>query len=251
MREGLIDAEFSPSDLAKKLAQPKTGEFMVMTKEGEIHFIKERWLLTYHSTLSPTQLRRYKANGLAPYHDPLDTGIITSDFQNGVRSDNQNEAEALWNDVKDAIGQACSLLERILERDSTEERARRWVSILRDPDGIHRRLDDGERRLVEGSAELMTNKNRALEPVGLVSLLSESKRLHPGLSVDDAPRRSTQPSLQSNDSVLLEDDGSVIYKGRRFQLYRRYAGKSVTFVEKDGELKFLIEGKLLSKSFKL
>lgn len=65
-------------------------------------------------------------------------------------------------------------------------------------------------------------------------------------------KRSQARFAQSlGDSVLVEDDGSVTYKGRKFQLYRRYAGKFVAFIEEDYELKFSIEGKVLSKSFKL
>ena len=40
-------------------------------------------------------------------------------------------------------------------------------------------------------------------------------------------------------------------QGKRYQLYRRYAGKAVTFIEENGELKFSIEGRVLSKSFKV
>lgn len=131
VREGLTDAEFSPSDLAKKIARPKTGEFMLLNKEGDVHFIKERWLLTYHCTLSPEQLRRYKAKGLAPYEGLLNTDIAVPDFEDSARSDEQEEIQSRWNDVKDTIGQACNLLEKILEYDASAEKAReRGVAIF-------------------------------------------------------------------------------------------------------------------------
>ena len=94
--------------------------------------------------------------------------------------------------------------------------------------------------------------NKTQEPSGLMALLSEKKSQSQGPSVNDTrtmPSHASAPP--SGDSVLVEDDGSVTYKGRTFQLYRRYAGKSVAFIEEDGELKFSIEGKVLSKSFKL
>ena len=85
-----------------------------------------------------------------------------------------------------------------------------------------------------------------------MSLLSEKKNTSHGTSFSEVRTQSSQPvSPPPGDSVLVEDDGSVTYKGRKFQLYRRYAGKSVAFIEEDGELKFSIEGKVLSKSFKL
>ena len=86
----------------------------------------------------------------------------------------------------------------------------------------------------------------------MMTLLSEKKSVSQSPSFSDS---RTMPSPVSeppySDSVLVEDDGSVTYKGRKFQLYRRYAGKSVAFIEKDGELKFSIEGKVLSRSYKL
>jgi hypothetical protein len=85
-----------------------------------------------------------------------------------------------------------------------------------------------------------------------MTLLSEKKSASQGPSFNDTrPVTSPASTPPPGDSVLVEDDGSVTYKGRTFQLYRRYAGNSVTFIEEDGELKFSIEGKVLSKSFKL
>jgi hypothetical protein len=253
VREGLTDAEFSPSDLAKKLARPKTGEFMLMNKEGDVHFIKERWLLTYHCTLSPEQLRRYKAKGLAPYEGSLNTDIAIEDFGETIKPDEQEEVHSLWNDAQDSIGQACNLLEKILDRDSNSEKARLWISILRDPDGFNRRLQDAQRQLAEyAEAAPSPTSSTSQEPSTLMTMLSEKKNASQDPSFND--RRAVTSSVstpKTGDSVLVEDDGSVTYKGRTFQLYRRYAGKSVAFIEEDGELKFSVEGKVLSKSFKL
>jgi len=253
VREGLTDAEFSPSDLAKKLARPKTGEFMLLNKEGDVYFIKERWLLTYHCTLSPEKLRRYKAKGLAPYAGSLKTDISVADFEEDVQSGEQEAIRSLWNDAKDAVGQACSLLAKILEHDSSDGKAREWISLLRDPDGFNRRLQEAQRQLAESKNALATTGGgKTPEPSGLMSLLSEKKQAVQGTSFStDQPQASQPTPAPSGDSVLVEDDGSVTYKGRKFQLYRRYVGKSVAFIEKDGELKFSIEGKVLSKSYKL
>lgn len=253
VREGLTDAEFSPSDLAKKLARPKTGEFMLLNKEGDVHFIKERWLLTYHCTLSPEQLRRYKVKGLASYEGSLNTDIAVPDFEDAFQSDEQEEIQALWNDAKDAIGQACNLLEKILQRDSGSEKARVWISVLRDPDELNRHLQEALRQLAESNyTSSTTGRDKVPEHSRLMSLLSEKKNASQGSSICDVrPQSSQSASPPPGDSVLVEDDGSVMYKGRKFQLYRRYAGKSVAFIEEDGELKFSIEGKVLSKSFSL
>ena len=251
VREGLTDAEFSPSDLAKKIARPKTGEFMLMNKEGDVHFIKERWLLTYHCTLSPEQLRRYKAKVLAPYEGSLNTDIAFDDFEVTATSNEQEEILSLWNDTKDAIGKACNLLEKILNLDTASEKARLWISILRDPDGFNRRLQDAQSQLAEyAKVASLPEDTITQEPSGLMKLLSEKKSASQGPSFNDSRAMPSPSSAKPlGDSVLVEDDGSVIYKGRKFQLYRRYAGKSVTFIEQNGELLFTIEGKVLSKKY--
>lgn len=253
VREGLTDAEFSPSDLAKKIARPKTGEFMLLNKEGDVHFIKERWLLTYHCTMSPEQLRRYKGKGLAPYEGSLNTDIVFEGLEEIIKSDEQEETQSLWNDAKDAIGQACNLLEKILEYDINSEKARLWISILRDPDRFNRNLQDAQRQLAECATAAPSPKaSKSQEPSGLITLLSEKKSANQGPLFSHI-REVTIPvsTLPPSDSVLVEDDGSVTYKGRRFQLYRRYAGKAVAFIEENGQLKFSVEGKVLSKSFNL
>lgn len=147
VREGLTDAEFSPSDLAKKLARPKTGEFMLLNKEGDVHFIKERWLLTYHCTLSPEQLRRYDLQGAHSLRGLPEYGHRFRGFRT-TKSDEQEEIQSLWADAKDALGQACNLLEKILDHDiDSKKKARIWISILRDPDGFNRRLQEAQRQL--------------------------------------------------------------------------------------------------------
>lgn len=252
IREGLTDAEFSPSDLAKKIARPKTGEFMFLNKEGEVQFIKERWLLTYHCTLSPEQLRRYKIKGLSPYEGLLETGITATENELHIKSDEQEEVQSLWNDAKDAIGQACKHLEKILECDRNEEKARIWISILSDPDKIHNRLQDAQRQQLEiTNTDFDKGKSNSLSS-GLIGLLSENKRQSQISTINGLSSQSVKQSADKvGDSTFVEADGSVTYKGRTFQLYRRYAGMPVAFIEEDGELKFSIEGKVLSKSYKL
>lgn len=253
VREGLTDAEFSPSDMAKKLARPKTGEFMLLNKDGDVHFIKERWLLTYHCTMSPEQLRRYKTKGLAPYEGSLNTDIASEDFEETIKSEEQEEIKSLWNDAKDSIGHAYNLLEKILDHDMNSEKARLWISILRDPDGFNRRLQEALRQLAKYAEAAPSPKvSTSQEPNDLMTLLSGKKSSSPSPSFNDSrPETSPASTPQPGNSVLVEEDGSVTYKGRKFQLYRRYAGKSVSFIEQDGDLKFSIEGKVLSKSFKL
>lgn len=253
VREGLNDAEFSPSDLAKKLARPQTGEFMLLNKEGDVHFIKERWLLTYHCTLSPEQLRRYKAKGLSPYEGLLKTNIVSENFGEAAQSDEQEEIQTLWNDTKDAIGHACSLLEKIVERGGASEKARLWLSIFRDPDEFYRRLQDAQGQVtVNRSLPLTIEREKVSEPNGLILLLTKTENTNHNVSFSNIPKQQgASPFASKSNSVLVDDDGGVTYKSQRYQLYRRYAGKSVTFIEECGELKFSIEGKILSKTFNL
>jgi len=103
----------------------------------------------------------------------------------------------------------------------------------------------------QSSAVADTNKHtRPTVSGGLMSLLSEKKGpVQSGLNNDIRSPLIPQSVRDSSDSILVDNDGGVNYKGRRFQLYRRYAGKSVTFIEENSELKFSIEGKVLSKTF--
>ena len=52
-------------------------------------------------------------------------------------------------------------------------------------------------------------------------------------------------------SDIVSDDGSVTYKGKTYQLYRRYTGKAVSFIEENNKLRFSIEGRVLSKSYRM
>jgi len=250
VREGLTDSEFSPADLTKKLARPKTGEFMILNKEGDVLFVKERWLLSYHCTLSPEQLRRYKIKGLASYEGSLNTDIESTDFENSLQDNEKEEDQSLWRDVEDNIGQACNLLEKIIEHGFDSDKASRWLSILRDPEGFNSRMQEVQRQLSDTS--LPTGNSKTPESSGLMTLLSEKKDTEKGLLFDGSRTGSNNPSPPApNDSVIVEEDGSVTYKGKKFQLYRRYAGRSVAFFEEGGDLKFSIEGKVLSKSYRL
>ena len=124
---------------------------------------------------------------------------------------------------------------------------------MRDPDSYILRLQEVERQLsLSVQAASLTSESKVRDSGSLVGLLSENKSGssdRPVHTTPTMPGRVAAP--QSGNSVVVEDDGSVTYEGRTFQLYRRYAGKSVVFIEEDGELKFSVEGKVLSKSFKL
>jgi hypothetical protein len=118
---------------------------------------------------------------------------------------------------------------------------------------MNSRLLEAQRQLAEGSHPLSASRpGQSATPSGLISLLAERKLpIQSGTGNDIRPESMQHKPPPSGDSVLVENDGSVTYKGRKFQLYRRYAGKSVTFIEEDRQLKFSIEGKVLSKSFNL
>jgi hypothetical protein len=251
VREGLTDAEFSPADLAKKLARPKTGEFMLINKEGDVHFIKERWLLTYHCTLSPEQLRRYKVKGKSPYEKFLETGIALPEEDHLPIIDDENAVATLWNDVQDAIGQTCRYLEKILDQDPHNGKARAWLSIIRDPDRMHRRIEEAQEWTAR---DLATKPGKEADQKSdrLLSLLSQPRQQVSQVgAIKSHDNVNVGPDSAAFDSDIVADDGTVTYRGKRFQLYRRYAGKFVSFIEKDGELLFSIEGKVLSKSFRL
>ena len=251
VREGLTDAEFSPADLTKKLARPKTGEFMVLNKEGDVLFVKERWLLSYHCTLSPEQLKRYKAKGVTPLEGDLDTGILIDDAGLQETTSEQDEVQALWNDAQNTLGKACRLIEKIIDIEPDNSKARTWLNVLRDPEGIQRRLEQAQKE-----ARKKTDPGSSSEPTkekdGLMALLS--KQQPQANSAFMATNSTTaEPDIQANDvtSDIVADDGSVTYKGKSYQLYRRYAGKAVAFIAVDGQLKFSIEGKVLAKNYKI
>jgi hypothetical protein len=252
VREGLTDAEFSPADLTKKLARPKTGEFMVLNKEGDVLFVKERWLLSYHCTLSPEQLKRYKAKGLTPLEGALDTGILFEDPGQQETTSEQDEVQDLWNDAQNTLGKACRLIEKIIDIEPDNSIARTWLNVLRDPEGIQGRLEQAQKES-QKKIDLAANNQPSKKQDGLMTLLSQQQpQSNSTFIASSSPSTAdeTQP-VTNQTSDMVSDDGSVTYKGKIYQLYRRYAGKAVTFIEENSELRFSIEGRVLSKSYKI
>jgi len=252
VREGLTDAEFSPADLTKKLARPKTGEFMVLNKEGDVLFVKERWLLSYHCTLSPEQLKRYKAKGVAPLEGALDTVILLDDAGLHETTSEQDEIQDLWNDAQNTLGKACRLIEKIIDIEPDNSKARTWLNVLRDPEGVQRRLEQAQKE-AQKKSEPSVNNQPAKKQDGLMTLLSQQQPQSNSTfiaSSSPSTANETQP-VTNQTSDMVSDDGSVTYKGKAYQLYRRYAGKAVTFIEENGELKFSIEGRVLSKNYRM
>ncbi len=252
VREGLTDAEFTPANLAKKLARPKTGEFMILNKEGDILFVKERWLLSYHCTLSPKQLKRYKTKGVAPFEGSLDTGIATTDSSESAIDQEQYDIQDLWNDAQNSLGEACRFIEQIIDIEPDNSKARTWLNVLRDPEGTQRRIEQAQAQVREISTTQKTQVTQQ-RSAGLMSLLSqqEPQSNSPSMVNSGATQSVTTASVDKSTSDIVADDGSATYKGKSYQLYRRYTGKAVAFIEEDGELHFSIEGRVLSKSYKL
>jgi len=252
VREGLTDAEFSPADLTKKLARPKTGEFMVLNKEGDVLFVKERWLLSYHCTLSPEQLKRYKAKGIAPFEGALDTGILIEDTELQETTSEQDEVQDLWNDALNTLGKACRLIEKIIYIEPDNSKARTWLNVLRDPEGIQRRLKQAQEEAQKKNESVATS-HPSKKQDGLMTLLSRQQPQSKSTFIaSSSPSSGNEAPLDKEQtSDMVSDDGSVTYKGKTYQLYRRYAGKAVVFIEENGELRFSIEGRVLSKSYRI
>lgn len=252
VREGLTDAEFSPADLTKKLARPKTGEFMVLNKEGDVLFVKERWLLSYHCTLSPEQLKRYKAKGVAPLEGALDTGIFIEDTELQETTHEQDEVQDLWNDALNTLGKACRLIEKIIDIEPDNSKARTWLNVLRDPEGIQRRLKQALEEAQKKNESVATSQLPKKQD-GLMTLLSwQQPRSNSTFIASSSPSSGNEAPLDKEQtSDMVSDDGSVTYKGKTYQLYRRYAGKAVVFIEENDELRFSIEGRVLSKSYRI
>ena len=252
VREGLTDAEFSPADLTKKLARPKTGEFMVLNKEGDVLFVKERWLLSHHCTLSPEQLKRYKAKGVTPLEGSLDTGIIMDDSELGESTSEQDEMQELWNDAQNTLGKACRLIEKIIDIEPDNSKARTWLNVLRDPEGIQRRLEQAQKEAQKKSEPLAASQPSKKQD-GLMTLLSQQQpHSNSTFIASSSPSTASEtPAVGEQTSDMVSDDGSVTYKGKTYQLYRRYAGKAVTFIEENDELRFSIEGRVLSKKYRV
>jgi hypothetical protein len=245
VREGLADAEFKPSDLTKMLATPNAGQFMFMTSDGAVSFLQERWLLTYHCTLSPEQLLRLKAQGLAPYEGELDTAIPPK----SASVERIEETDYLWGNFHDTLGAACKHLEAIIAKQPGDERAHVMLEVLRDPEATHRRLQAALQRA--STREDHRVETPAAPKPGLLALLTGPKQGRtPGPSeVSVSAARSAAPPTPPADSSVIDEDGSVHYKGKTYMLYRRHAGKAVTVIENGETLRFSVEGKVLSKSY--
>ena len=252
VREGLTDAEFSPADLAKKLARPKTGEFMVLNKEGDVLFVKERWLLSYHCTLSPEQLKRYKAKGVTPLEGALDAGILLDYAGLQETTSEQDEVQDLWNDAQNTLGKACRLIEKIIDIEPDNSKARTWLNVLRDPEGVQRRLEQMHKEAPKKNETVVASQS-SKKKAGLMRLLSKQQpQSHSTFITSSSPSTSSEaPWAKELTNDMVNDDGSVTYKGKTYQLYRRYSGKAVTFIEENGELRFSIEGRMLSKKYRV
>ena len=242
VREGLADAEFKPRDLAKMLAAPNTGQFMFMTADGGVAFVHERWLLTYHCTLTPEQVSRLKVHGVAPYEGELDTDIRAVEAKTGHRS----ETEYLWREYHEALGKACRHLEAIIAAGHDRERAQALLEVLRHPEGASKRL----RKAAQSELPSVAPVTKPPEPQsGLMELLSTPRTVQVRSPNSVSQGRVADNRRSTENSQVVEDDGCVNYNGRRYELYRRYAGKAVTVIEDGDVLRFSIEGKVLSKTY--
>jgi len=56
--QGIADAEMNFGEMDKLLTSVEPGEFLLHTKKGRVEHFRQRWLLTYHKALSPTDLQR-------------------------------------------------------------------------------------------------------------------------------------------------------------------------------------------------
>ncbi|MBU0534807.1 DUF853 family protein [Patescibacteria group bacterium] len=54
--EGISTAEIQIQNIKNKIEDLSFKEFLVKTKDGKVNFVKERWLVTYHKTLSENDL---------------------------------------------------------------------------------------------------------------------------------------------------------------------------------------------------
>ena len=146
------------------------------------------------------------------------------------------------------MGTARRHLEGLVARGRSDERARVMMEILKDPEATYRRLQAAMQR----AAELEAKEGAKIEHPrsSLLDLLSAQK-----LSKASLPERNSSTLTNeiigstSSDNQVVGDDGTVIYQGKKYVLYRRYAGKVVTVIE-DGEVvRFSVKGKVLSKTY--
>jgi len=54
----LFGAAVDRRKLEKQIASLETGEFICKTKHGDVEFFKERWLMSYHKTLTAKEIRK-------------------------------------------------------------------------------------------------------------------------------------------------------------------------------------------------
>jgi hypothetical protein len=160
----------------------------------------------------------------------------------------EDPTAALWRDATDKLGEACRYLEQICAVSPQDARAQQWLSVLRAPDATCRHLKEA-RSAPAKPLDGPPTKARAKE--GVFELLSKAGTANRTTRTSDghAPVGDEDHDAPEGDSDVVGQDGCVSYKGRRYQLYRRYAGKPVTFVEEAGNLHFTIEGRMLSKSY--
>jgi len=53
----LLGAAVDRRRLEKEIASLRTGEFICKTKQGALEFFKERWLMSYHKTMTPREIK--------------------------------------------------------------------------------------------------------------------------------------------------------------------------------------------------
>jgi hypothetical protein len=144
------------------------------------------------------------------------------------------------------------LIEKIIDIEPDNSIARTWLNVLRDPEGIQGRLEQAQKES-QKKIDLAANNQPSKKQDGLMTLLSQQQpQSNSTFIASSSPSTAdeTQP-VTNQTSDMVSDDGSVTYKGKIYQLYRRYAGKAVTFIEENSELRFSIEGRVLSKSYKI
>jgi len=181
----------------------------------------------------------------------LDTGILMDKTEFQESTSEQDDVQDLWNDAQNTLGKACRLIEKIIDIEPDNSKARTWLNILRDPEGVQHRLEHAQKE-VQKKNEPDTASQSSNKQNGLMTLLSQqpqSNSTHIASSLSSGDNKTTLGKEENSD--MVSDDGSVTFKGKTYQLYRRYAGRAITFIEENEELKFSIEGRVLSKSYKV
>lgn len=73
IQQGISTAEVYIENVSRKLANLTFGDFLVKTKDGRVNFIKERWLASYHKTLSDKELKKINKKAVVKYFDKFVT----------------------------------------------------------------------------------------------------------------------------------------------------------------------------------